>query len=213
MAYVPLDPAYPKDRLDYMLEDSRAAVLLAQERVLESLPEPAMPVLCLDETFAVLDGESDEAPMTLAGPSSLAYMIYTSGSTGRPKGAMNAHSGIVNRLLWMQERYGLIAEDRVLQKTPASFDVSVWEFFWPLLAGARLVVAKPGGHQDTAYLVELIRSAGVTTMHFVPSMLQVFLEQRGVEECASLRRVICSRRGAAFRPAAAVLREALVRPA
>ncbi len=151
-----------------------------------------MPALLLDEAFSVLDGESDAAPAALADPSSLAYMIYTSGSTGRPKGAMNAHSGIVNRLLWMQERYGLTAEDRVMQKTPASFDVSVWELFWPLLTGARLVMAKPGGHQDTAYLVELIRSAGITTMHFVPSMLQVFLEQRGVEECGSLRRVICS---------------------
>ncbi|HYO12243.1 MAG TPA: condensation domain-containing protein, partial [Thermoanaerobaculia bacterium] len=105
---------------------------------------------------------------------------------------MNTHRGIVNRLLWMQERYGLTADDRVLQKTPFSFDVSVWEFFWPLLVGARLVVARPGGHQDPAYLVETIRREGITTLHFVPSMLQVFLEAPGVEECRSVKRVIAS---------------------
>ncbi|HYO14148.1 MAG TPA: amino acid adenylation domain-containing protein, partial [Thermoanaerobaculia bacterium] len=125
-------------------------------------------------------------------PDNLAYVIYTSGSTGKPKGAMNTHRGIVNRLLWMQERYGLTADDRVLQKTPFSFDVSVWELFWPLLVGARLVVARPGGHQDPAYLVETIRREGITTLHFVPSMLQVFLEAPGVEECRSVKRVIAS---------------------
>ncbi|HSK75928.1 MAG TPA: amino acid adenylation domain-containing protein, partial [Thermoanaerobaculia bacterium] len=125
-------------------------------------------------------------------PENLAYVIYTSGSTGRPKGTMNTHRGIVNRLLWMQEEYGLTAGDRVLQKTPFSFDVSVWEFFWPLLTGARLVMAKPGGHQDPGYLVRTIREEGITTLHFVPSMLQVFLEAPGVEECSSLKRVMCS---------------------
>ncbi|MEA2560961.1 MAG: hypothetical protein QOH06_2465, partial [Acidobacteriota bacterium] len=173
-AYVPLDPSYPQERLAYMLEDSRAAVQLTRERVLE------------------LSGESDEAPDSGVRTENLAYVIYTSGSTGRPKGAMNSHRGIVNRLRWMQSAYGLDSSDRVLQKTPASFDVSVWEFFWPLLTGACLVLAKPGGHQDSAYLVDLIQRERVTTMHFVPSMLQVFVEQRGVEECTSLKRVICS---------------------
>jgi amino acid adenylation domain-containing protein len=121
-----------------------------------------------------------------------AYAIFTSGSTGRPKGAVNTHRGIVNRLLWMQEAFGLTPRDRVLQKTPFSFDVSVWEFFWPLLVGARLVVAHPGGHQDPAYLVEIIAGEGITTVHFVPPMLQVFLEEEGLERCASLRRVITS---------------------
>ena len=119
-------------------------------------------------------------------------MIYTSGSTGRPKGTVNTHGGIVNRLLWMQEQYGLTAEDRVLQKTPLSFDVSVWELFWPLIAGARLVVARPGGHQDPGYLARTIVAAAVTTIHFVPPMLRVFLEAPGVERCRSLRRVVCS---------------------
>ncbi|MEW5927432.1 MAG: non-ribosomal peptide synthase/polyketide synthase, partial [Gemmatimonadota bacterium] len=122
----------------------------------------------------------------------LAYVIYTSGSTGQPKGAMNEHRGIVNRLLWMQRQYGLTADDVVLQKTPFSFDVSVWEFFWPLLAGARLVLARPGGHRDPAYLSELIEREGVTTLHFVPSMLQAFLDAGETERCGSVRRVVCS---------------------
>ncbi len=127
-----------------------------------------------------------------AAPDSLAYVIYTSGSTGQPKGAMNAHRGIVNRLLWMQRQYGLTADDVVLQKTPFSFDVSVWELFWPLVAGARLVVARPEGHRDPAYLSELIEREGVTTLHFVPSMLQAFLDAGETERCGSVRRVVCS---------------------
>ncbi|MBV9773838.1 MAG: amino acid adenylation domain-containing protein, partial [Gemmatimonadetes bacterium] len=144
-----------------------------------------------------------QAPPLLAGeglgrglsgptPENLAYVIYTSGSTGRPKGAMNEHGGVVNRLLWMQEEYGLTPGDVVLQKTPFSFDVSVWEFFWPLLTGARLVLAKPEGHRDPAYLREVIEAEGVTTLHFVPSMLRAFLEEPGVERCASVHRVVCS---------------------
>ena len=120
-------------------------------------------------------------------------MIYTSGSTGWPKGAMNTHVAIVNRLLWMQEAYRLTPSDRVLQKTPFSFDVSVWEFFWPLMTGARLVLARPGGHRDGAYLASLIHDEKITTVHFVPSMLSAFLEQKGLESrCGSLKRVICS---------------------
>src|SRR5215213_11544115 len=105
---------------------------------------------------------------------------------------MNRHRAIANRLLWMQAQYGLTADDRVLQKTPLSFDVSVWELFWPLLTGARLVIARPEGHKDSNYLVELIREQAVTTLHFVPSMLRIWLEQRELKSCRSLRRVICS---------------------
>jgi len=132
------------------------------------------------------------APSVEVSPDSLAYVIYTSGSTGRPKGAMNAHRGIVNRLLWMQRQYGLTPDDRVLQKTPFSFDVSVWELFWPLIAGARLVLARPDGHRDPLYLSELIGQEGVTTLHFVPSMLQAFLDAGEPERCGSVRRVVCS---------------------
>jgi amino acid adenylation domain-containing protein/non-ribosomal peptide synthase protein (TIGR01720 family) len=136
--------------------------------------------------------EGADTPASRVDPDNLAYVIYTSGSTGRPKGAMNAHRGIVNRLLWSQRHFGLTADDVVLQKTPFSFDVSVWEFFWPLVAGARLVLAKPEGHRDPLYLSQLIEREGVTTLHFVPSMLQAFLEAGEPARCGSVRRVMCS---------------------
>ena len=125
-------------------------------------------------------------------PHHVAYVIYTSGSTGMPKGVMNEHRGIVNRLIWMQQSYGLDMQDVVLQKTSFGFDVSVWEFFWPLFTGARLAMARPEGHKDPAYLVETMRRNGVTTIHFVPSMLQVFLDHAEVAQCSALRRVMCS---------------------
>lgn len=134
----------------------------------------------------------DARPLKTGSSANLAYMIYTSGSTGKPKGAMNEHRSIVNRLLWMQEQYRLTEGDVVLQKTPFSFDVSVWEFFWPLITGARLVIAQPGGHRDPSYLVRLIQAYKVTVLHFVPSMLRVFAETSGVEQCSTLRAVICS---------------------
>ncbi|MEA2604526.1 MAG: hypothetical protein QOF89_5518, partial [Acidobacteriota bacterium] len=192
-AYVPLDPSYPADRLAFMLADSQQGlelpVLLTQARLLDTLPAHGARVICLD---LPLPEGLDADLLADLWPSNLAYVIYTSGSTGRPKGTMNSHRGIVNRLLWMQEEYGLTADDRVLQKTPISFDVSVWELFWPLMVGARLVIARPGGHQDGAYLAGLIAEQGITTLHFVPSMLQVFLDSPGLDRCASLRRVIAS---------------------
>ncbi len=191
-AYVPLDPGYPRDRLAFMLEDSAVPVLLTQQRLLPLLDSFDGEVFCLDSDWEAASGHSADDPAVEIADDNLAYVIYTSGSTGRPKGAMNTHGAIRNRLLWMQDEYRLTPDDRVLQKTPFSFDVSVWEFFWPLMTGARLVVARPGGHQDGDYLVRTIIDEGVTTLHFVPSMLQVFLEEEGVGRCASLRRVICS---------------------
>ncbi|MGS0897012.1 amino acid adenylation domain-containing protein, partial [Burkholderia stagnalis] len=119
-------------------------------------------------------------------------VIYTSGSTGRPKGAANRHSALTNRLVWMQSAYGLDGTDTVLQKTPFSFDVSVWEFFWPLMVGAKLAVAQPGDHRDPAKLVSLIERHGVTTLHFVPSMLQAFVAHDGAANCTGLKRIVCS---------------------
>ncbi len=191
-AYLPLDPSYPADRLEYMIGDAQVPVLLTQQRLLPELPTGGARVLCLDAQWGAVSAESDARPGVEAEPESLAYVIYTSGSTGRPKGSMLAHRGIVNRLLWMQEAYGLIPGEGVLQKTPASFDVSVWELFWPLMVGARLVLAKPGGHQDSAYLAGLIAAERITTLHFVPSMLQVFLEEPRLRECTGLRQVIVS---------------------
>ncbi|HEU4559961.1 MAG TPA: amino acid adenylation domain-containing protein, partial [Longimicrobium sp.] len=190
--YVPLDPGYPRDRLAYMLEDSRISVLLTQAHLAERIPPHGARTVRLDADWPSIEQESDAAPEAGVGLDHLAYVIYTSGSTGQPKGAENAHRGIRNRLLWMQEAFGLNGTDAVLQKTPFSFDVSVWEFFWPLMTGARLVVAKPEGHREPAYLAGLIGQQGVTTVHFVPSMLQVFLEEPDLSACASLRRVVCS---------------------
>ncbi|MBR8835868.1 MAG: amino acid adenylation domain-containing protein [Stigonema ocellatum SAG 48.90 = DSM 106950] len=191
-AYVPLDPTYPKERLAFMLSDAQISVLLTQEKFLEKLPEHKARVVCLDKDGEVLRRQSVENPVSKVTASNLAYAIYTSGSTGKPKGVMNTHKGICNRLFWMQDTYQLTTLDRVLQKTPFSFDVSIWEFFWPLMTGARLVVARPGGHQDGAYLVKLIQQQQITTLHFVPSMLQVFLEEPSLETCQNIRQVMCS---------------------
>ena len=190
-AYLPLDPEYPADRLAFMVGDADAPVVLVQSHLRDVLPDTGATVLELDDATVWAD-RPDTDPAPAAGPENLAYVIYTSGSTGRPKGVPNTHRGIVNRLDWMQKTYGLGADDAVLQKTPASFDVSVWEFFWPLRTGARLVLAKPGGHKDAGYLRDLLVSERITTAHFVPSMLTVFLAEDGVEAATALRRVICS---------------------
>ncbi|MEV4510910.1 amino acid adenylation domain-containing protein [Dactylosporangium sp. NPDC049525] len=191
-AYVPLDPDYPADRLAFMLADAGAPVLLTQSRL--PVPDTTARVIFLDDPSEFQQGFARKLPPVPDAPQAgdVAYMIYTSGSTGKPKGVPNTHRGIVNRLDWMQRTYRLDGTDVVLQKTPASFDVSVWEFFWPLIAGARLVLAKPGGHKDAAYLRDLIVREGVTTTHFVPSMLAMFLAEDGVAACTSLRRVVCS---------------------
>ncbi|MBO3748353.1 amino acid adenylation domain-containing protein [Streptosporangiaceae bacterium NEAU-GS5] len=194
-AYLPLDPEYPADRLAFMLADSGAPVLLAQRGLVGRLPASDATVLVLEDAVledSVLEDASDDPLDEVIRPSDVAYVIYTSGSTGRPKGVPNTHSGIVNRLDWMQRAFRLGPDDVVLQKTPAGFDVSVWEFFWPLIAGARLVLAKPAGHRDAEYLRDLIRAERVTTVHFVPSMLAVFLAAEDVAQCTSLRRVVCS---------------------
>ncbi|MHC5857706.1 amino acid adenylation domain-containing protein [Nostoc sp.] len=191
-AYVPLDPTYPQERLAFMLENSQPSVLLTQQHLVESLPTHRAKVVCLDSNWELIAQQSIENTICNIIPDNLAYVIYTSGSTGRPKGAMNSHRGICNRLLWMQDAYQLTVIDKVLQKTPFSFDVSVWEFFWPLITGACLVVAQPEGHRDTNYLVNLITQQQITTLHFVPSMLQLFLEAENIETCKCLKRVIAS---------------------
>ncbi|MGS0897539.1 amino acid adenylation domain-containing protein, partial [Burkholderia stagnalis] len=190
-AYVPLDPEYPRDRLAYMIEDSGIALLLTQSHVRGSLPIPAG-LTTLDLDTVDLSSERDSDPEVTVDVENVAYVIYTSGSTGRPKGAANRHSALTNRLVWMQSAYGLDGTDTVLQKTPFSFDVSVWEFFWPLMVGAKLAVAQPGDHRDPAKLVSLIGRHGVTTLHFVPSMLQAFVAHDGAANCTGLKRIVCS---------------------
>ena len=160
--------------------------------MLDRIPAQGAPLIVLDTDWSIIAAESDENPTGTISPDNAAYVIYTSGSTGQPKGAVNAHAAVCNRLLWGQDTFGLTAADRVLQKTPFSFDVSVWEFFWPLITGARLILARPEGHQDSAYLLELIANQEITTIHFVSSMLQMFLEERDLASCRSLKRVLCS---------------------
>ncbi|WP_240686850.1 non-ribosomal peptide synthetase [Amycolatopsis suaedae] len=182
-AYLPLDLDYPPERIAFMLADSGARLAVSPTDL------PGV------ENLRV-DGDGAEADVRPAAPDNAAYLIYTSGSTGRPKGVVVTHRAIGNRLAWMQHEYGLTGEDRVLQKTPSSFDVSVWEFFWPLLHGAAVVFARPDGHRDPAYLAELVRRERVTTLHFVPAMLAGFLASDEVTAdpawAASLRRVFAS---------------------
>jgi amino acid adenylation domain-containing protein len=188
-AYVPLDPGYPEARLAYMLDDSHAPVVLTQRALAGSLPGGyGGRVILADEQTE----SADSPPDVRRDPAQLAYVIYTSGSTGQPKGVMIEHRAIANRIFWMQDAFKLDDSDRVLQKTPFSFDVSVWEFFWPLTAGARLVMAEPDGHKDPVYLASTIESERITTIHFVPSMLQAFLDAADTSRCGTLRRVICS---------------------
>ncbi|QUE90944.1 non-ribosomal peptide synthase/polyketide synthase [Pseudomonas sp. SCA2728.1_7] len=189
--YVPLDPAYPLERLGYMLDDSAPLAVLVQGSTRGLLGDVAVPLIDLDQAHWQ-SLPSDPLPTAELTPQHMAYVIYTSGSTGQPKGVINEHTAVVNRLLWMQDAYPLTAADTVLQKTPFSFDVSVWEFFWPLMTGARLVMAQPGGHKDPLYLSEIIKQERITTLHFVPSMLDVFLAHGDTERCSELRQVMCS---------------------
>ncbi|MBP2405848.1 non-ribosomal peptide synthetase [Streptomyces syringium] len=191
-AYVPVDPDYPAERIGWILEDARPALLLTTVEVAPALPKTGVPTLLLDTADGIAADRPDTAPELVLPENAAAYVIFTSGSTGRPKGVVVGHEGIHNRLEWMQDTYGLDASDRVLQKTPSGFDVSVWEFFWALRTGATLVLARPEGHKDPAYMARLIQDEGITTVHFVPSMLQAFLADPAAGHCTGLRRVICS---------------------
>jgi amino acid adenylation domain-containing protein len=199
-AYVPVDPEYPADRVSFMLQDAGAPVLLLQGHLADRLPrQEHARLIPLDQDWELIAREDTANLPCSTSPDDLAYMIYTSGSTGTPKGALNAHRGICNRLAWMQAQYQLTGADTVLQKTPFSFDVSVWEFFWPLSVGARLAVAKPGGHKDPCYLIDLISAERITVCHFVPSMLAAFLAEPEAGRCRGLRDVICSGEALPFR--------------
>ncbi|MEH1973948.1 MAG: amino acid adenylation domain-containing protein [Nostoc sp.] len=190
-AYVPLDPSYPLERLAYMLEDSQPKVLLTQQQLVESLPDHKIKVICIDRYWKLIADENTQNPVCNITCDNLAYVIYTSGSTGKPKGAMLPHHAICNHMFWMQSEFPLTQVDKVLQKTPFSFDASVWEFYAPLLVGAQLVMARPGGHQDSDYLIQAIIEQHITTLQLVPSLLQMLLAHGGIENCQSLKRVFC----------------------
>jgi arthrofactin-type cyclic lipopeptide synthetase C len=194
-AYVPLDPSYPPDRLQYIVKSSAPRVVLTHDKWTRALSGSGAELLPLDvlrSEISARDGQNIPASFLRLTPRNLAYVIFTSGSTGNPKGAMNEHLGVVNRLLWMQREYQMNGTDKVLQKTPYSFDVSVWEFFWTLQSGACLVVARPESHKDPSYLTETIERHGITTLHFVPSMLQIFLDHLRPGACRSVRHIVCS---------------------
>ncbi|MEJ8632584.1 amino acid adenylation domain-containing protein [Streptomyces sp. MS2.AVA.5] len=189
-AYLPLDPGHPPGRIGAMLEDAAPVCLLTDAATLPRLPGTNAATLVVDHTDDPAPPPSDTPPGLT--PRHPAYVIYTSGSTGRPKGVVVSHAAIDNRLRWMQHTYPLSPGDRVLQKTPSGFDVSVWEFFWALREGATLVVAAPDGHRDPLYLARTVQELGVTVCHFVPSMLQLFLAEPEAARCTSLRDVFAS---------------------
>ncbi|NCS14754.1 MAG: amino acid adenylation domain-containing protein, partial [Microcystis aeruginosa G13-12] len=190
-AYVPFDPDYPIERLSFMLEDAAVKVLLTQQELIDKLPEHQAQLICLDADWELISQFSQDNPITDVQATNLAYVIYTSGSTGQPKGVMLSHSNLSNHMFWMQETFPLTKTDRVLQKTPFSFDASVWEFYAPLLVGGQLLIAQPGGHTDSDYLLKTIAQQQVTTVQLVPSLLQMLLEQGGIENCQLLKRVFC----------------------
>jgi amino acid adenylation domain-containing protein len=186
-AYVPLDPSYPSAHLSYILEDSAPRLVLAQDHLVGRLTGPVPALFRLSADAAALAAQPDTPPKSEATPDNLAYVIYTSGSTGRPKGVLISHRAILNRLLWMQSEFGLGANDRVLFKTQLAFDASVWEIFATILAGGTVVVARPEGHRDPAYLVREICERQVTILQLVPSMLRLWSMEPDLERCVSLR--------------------------
>jgi amino acid adenylation domain-containing protein len=207
-AYLPIDTDYPRERQAFMVGDAGARAVLGDAPI-DGLPAPVLPV----GEHLWPEPSASSPPVPAARGAAPAYLIYTSGSTGNPKGVLVPHAGIVNRLLWMQHAYRLTPRDRVLQKTPYGFDVSVWEFFWPLITGATLVMADPDGHRDPAYLAKLIQREEISTVHFVPSMLTEFLAVPAASGCSSVERLVCSgealtpelvRRAAEVLPAAAM---------
>ena len=196
-AYVPLDPSYPVERIALMIDDCNPTVVLTHDAVGRTVKEvlcsSGVPVVnVVSDAANWSDGSTENLDRAGLTSRHLAYVIYTSGSTGKPKGVMNEHHAVVNRLWWSQVGYPARSGDRVLQKTPYSFDVSVCEFFWPLINGLELIVARPNGHKDPIYLVDVIQKHEITTMHFVPSMLRVFLEFGTSANCPSVRQVICT---------------------
>ncbi|MBC1218683.1 amino acid adenylation domain-containing protein [Nostoc sp. UCD121] len=190
-AYVPLDPAYPSERLAFMLSDAGVSVLLAQKYLQDVISQTSAQIVYLDQDWDTVAQHSNDTPNSTVQPENLAYVIYTSGSTGQPKGVMIPHRALCNHTLWMQTEFPLTATDRVLQKTPFSFDASVWEFYAPLLAGGKLILAEPGGHKDNAYLLDLIVQQQVSIVQFVPSQLRSLLAEQKIYNCQSLRRVFC----------------------
>nr|WP_264294042.1 AMP-binding protein [Diaphorobacter aerolatus] len=192
-AYLPLDPEYPAQRLAYMVADSGIALLLTH-RATQGCIAPTASLCVLEVEQLALQARPESEPCVAVHGESVAYVIYTSGSTGQPKGAAVRHDALSSCMAWMQRSYQLEEADTVLHKAQFGFDVSCWEIFWPLTSGARLVVANPGDHRDPARIVELIERHQITTMNFVPAMLQAFLAHPGIEAHTRLKHLIVGER-------------------
>ncbi|OUL24268.1 hypothetical protein BV372_28980, partial [Nostoc sp. T09] len=188
-AYVPLDPAYPQERLSFILDDTQTPLILTVKQLAKNLASNQTQVVCLDSDWEIIAQNSREKPVTKVTLDNLSYVIYTSGSTGQPKGVMITHRGICNTLYWRQKTFKLTAQDKVLQTISFSFDPSVWQIFWPLSFGAQLIMARPSGHKDPAYLIKTIVKQQITVIALVPSIMRVLLEEEGIKNCQSLRHV------------------------
>ncbi|MGH9829338.1 MAG: non-ribosomal peptide synthetase, partial [Blastocatellia bacterium] len=190
-AYVPFDPMHPQRRLATVIQDSGTAVLLTKGRFASSLPVDGHRVISLDTDWGTIARSDDYHPVRNLPSEALCYVIYTSGSTGEPKGAMNTHHAVVSRLRWMQSEEAFTESRCFLQNSPFTFDLSALELFTPLVEGSKLVFSKPGGHGDPKYLAGLIQRQAITVVHFVPSMLQAFIEENYAEKVESLKLVVC----------------------
>jgi amino acid adenylation domain-containing protein len=192
-AYVPIDPELPQARIEYIIGSSELKLLLSQSHLSSDIAGGSCGIsLAMLDELDITEFSTENPEISIVGGQLLAYVIYTSGSTGKPKGVANTHAALYNRLSWMQEAYSLTSEDKILQKTPFGFDVSVWEFFWPLMYGAQIVVAPVGIHKDAEALIETINQHQISTLHFVPSMLQAFIASESATSCTSLTRIVCS---------------------
>ncbi|GEO12155.1 non-ribosomal peptide synthetase [Segetibacter aerophilus] len=192
-AYVPIDPEYPTDRISYILDDITSNCIVASKESKDRLPvKLGLEIIELSESNEIINSQSTINPRTVIQSNNAAYVIYTSGSTGKPKGTINEHKGIYNRLLWAKNYFSISSSDVILQKTPYTFDVSVWELLGSVIAGSTLVFAKPDGHKDNEYLKRIVEEQNVTILHFVPSMLELFLSDVTKSEIGRLKKVLCS---------------------
>ena len=190
-AYVPLDPALPAERLRFMVADAGAPVVIADAALGSRLAEFGIRVVCLSTDAGEIARAAEEPLAADVDPEALAYILYTSGSTGRPKGVMIPHRAIVNHMRWMADALPLTEADAVLQRTPIGFDASVWEFWAPLLAGARLVIGPAGAQRDPSELARVLAEGGITVLQLVPSLLRALLDEPALEGARALRRVCC----------------------
>lgn len=190
-AYIPMDPSYPGDRLQMMIDDAGMDAMISQPSISNNLFNYDGPVIFIEEEWVQVMAAEQSNPVIELHDLSIAYVIYTSGSTGRPKGVMIPHAAICNHMLWMKEQFPLETTDLVMQRTPYSFDASVWEFYAPLITGSRLYIAEEGGNRDPDYLVEKIIQHSISILQVVPSMLRLLLEHPRIDQCISLKRVYC----------------------